>query len=57
MKKLAKQVNDQSLIIYENIPGIAKTTAVRLAIELRDLRRFETLAQIDAFAGIDQATM
>jgi hypothetical protein len=41
------------LNIYESIPGIAKTTAVRLVAELGDLRRFDTSAQIDAFVGID----
>lgn len=53
MEKLAMQANARSLNIYESIPGIAKTTAVRLVAELGDLRRFDTLAQIDAFVGID----
>lgn len=53
MEKLAMQANARSLTIYESIPGIAKTTAVRLVAELGDLRRFDTSAQIDAFVGID----
>ncbi|ADX70559.1 Transposase [Lactobacillus helveticus H10] len=53
MEKLAMQANARSLNIYESIPGIAKTTAVRLVAELGDLRRFDTSAQIDAFVGID----
>ncbi|ABX27063.1 transposase [Lactobacillus helveticus DPC 4571] len=53
MEKLAMQANARSLNIYESIPGIAKTTAVRLVAELGDLSRFDTSAQIDAFVGID----
>ncbi|PXZ19323.1 IS110 family transposase, partial [Lactobacillus helveticus] len=53
MEKLAMQANARSLNIYESIPGIAKTTAVRLVAELGDLRRFDTSAQIDALVGID----
>ncbi|ADX70311.1 Transposase [Lactobacillus helveticus H10] len=53
MEKLAMQANARSLNVYESIPGIAKTTAVRLVAELGDLRRFDTSAQIDAFVGID----
>ncbi|WP_213475897.1 IS110-like element ISLhe4 family transposase [Lactobacillus helveticus] len=53
MEKLAMQANARSLTIYGSIPGIAKTTAVRLVAELGDLRRFDTSAQIDAFVGID----
>lgn len=53
MEKLVLQLNARSLTIYESIPGIAKTTAVRLVAELGNLRRFDTSAQIDAFVGID----
>lgn len=53
MEKLAKEINARCLTIYLSIPGIAKTTALRLIAELGDLRRFDTSAQIDAFVGID----
>lgn len=53
MERLAKSVNARSLSIYLRIPSIARITAVRLVAELGDLRRFDTLAQIDAFVGID----
>ncbi|WP_353534487.1 transposase, partial [Lactobacillus amylovorus] len=50
---LTKVVNARALTIYLSIPGIARTTALRLIAELGDLRRFDTSAQIDAFVGID----
>lgn len=53
LEKLAKIVNSRALTIYQSIPGIARTTALRLIAELGDLRRFDTSAQIDAFIGID----
>ena len=53
MEKLTKVVNARALTIYLSIPGIARTTALRLIAELGDLRRFNTSAQIDAFVGID----
>lgn len=53
MEKLTKVVNARALTIYLSIPGIARTTALRLIAELGDLRRFDTSAQIDAFVGID----
>lgn len=53
VEKLTKVVNARALTIYLSVPGIARTTALRLIAELGDLRRFDTSAQIDAFVGID----
>ena len=47
------QADTRILTIYQSIPGIAKTTALRLLAELGDLRRFDSPNQIDAFIGID----
>ena len=47
------QADTRILTIYQSIPGIAKTTALRLLAELGDLRRFDSPNQIDAFNGID----
>lgn len=57
MEKLTKVVNARALTIYLSIPGIARTTALRLIAELGDLRRFNTSAQIDAFVGMIQAVL
>lgn len=53
LHQLCMQVNARALTIYESIPGIAETTALRLIAELGDLRRFDKSSQIDAFVGID----
>jgi len=53
LKQLSKQLPGKDLDIYTSIPGIAKTTALRLIAELGDLRRFNKPNQIDAFVGID----
>lgn len=45
--------NKRDLEVYLSVPGIAKTTALRLIAELGDLRRFDNPNQIDAFVGID----
>lgn len=49
------QADTRILTIYQSIPGIAKTTALRLLAELGDLRRFDSPNQIDAFIGIYQS--
>lgn len=53
LNQLSKQLPGKDLDIYTSIPGIAKTTALRLIAELGDLRRFDKPNQIDAFVGID----
>ena len=39
--------------ILRSIPGIAETTATSIIGELRDIRRFKSANQINAFIGID----
>ena len=39
--------------ILRSIPGIAETTATSIIGELRDIRRFQSTNQINAFIGID----
>ena len=43
--------------ILRSIPGIAETLATSIIGELRDIRRFKSTNQINAFIGIDLQTL
>lgn len=51
MVELAQPLPEYEILL--SIPGIAETTATSMIGELRDIRRFQSANQINAFIGID----
>ncbi|WP_315371243.1 IS110 family transposase [Streptococcus suis] len=51
MVELAQPLPEYDILL--SIPGIAETTATSIIGELRDIRRFQSANQINAFIGID----
>lgn len=51
MVSLAQSLSEYDILL--SIPGIAETTATYIIGELRDIRRFQSANQINAFIGID----
>ena len=51
MVELAQPLPEYEILL--SIPGIAETTATSMIGELRDIRRFQSTNQINAFIGID----